>query len=210
MTDPRITRIAAEARPISKNSARAALKAAGLRQTLAQDLLSEVDRIMTRRAEKARARYALTRAPIKRLRPVVLLPQGTPATRLTAARHAAILATLGRLIDRHAHGAWSVVLTTDPAAVGIRYSQYYTGEKAGKWNIQATDTVITVPADWRVRVQRRGLDIVDGLMTLDAAPLEAQGCELFAATWARRTGAKNVAIDRDVLGARPPCPCGGK
>lgn len=195
MTDPRITRLAAQAAPQTKVAAKSALKAAGLKQTLADTLLSETDRLTKLRAAKAAARRALPQ-PIAR---PVRLPSGTPAKRLNALRQAAVLATLDKMIDRHTHGTWFCQLTTDPAAVGIRSNQYYTGENAGKWSIQATDTYITVPAEWRVRVQRRGLAIVDGMMTLDAAPLEAHGCELFAATFARRTGAKGVKVERGYI-----------
>lgn len=235
MTDPRIIHIAAQQRPSTKVAAKAALKTAGLKQTLADELLAQVASLDAKRgtAKLDRIDRRLGYCPVapesrstarrwgsggrvtgrrdgagihirkpehgSKGRAPVRLPSGTAAQRLTAVRQATVLATLDRLIDKHAHGEWSCTLTTDPAKVGITSSQYYTGESAGKWRTQATDTMVTVPADWRVRVQRRGLAIVDGLMTLDASPLEAQGCELFAATWARRTGAKNIAVDHGYI-----------
>lgn len=220
--------LAARTRPGTKVAAKAALKAAGLKQTLADALLTATAHLNALRisAKTARTERHLGYCPVdagarsfywrdrkgqrgngiasrkidgKRGRNPVRLPAGTPNVRLAALRQAAVLATLGRLIDEHAHGEWVCKLTSDPAKVGITSNQYYTGEKAGKWAIQATNTFVTVPADWRVRVQRKNLAIVDGLMTLDASPLEASGCELFAATWARRTGAKNIAIDHGYI-----------
>jgi len=228
MIDPRITRLAAQARPATKVAAKAALKAAGIPQTCADDLLKEVARLSslrkTARADRIERRlgYCPVDAGARRWKcqdkkgkrgngiavrtpdhgtpgKPVRLPSGTPAQRLIPVRQAAVLATLGKLIDKHTHGKWVCTLTADPAKVGVTLDQYYTGEKSGKWRIQATDTFVTVPADWRVRVQRKTLAIVDGLMTLDASPLEAEGCELFAATWARRTGAKNIAIDHGYI-----------
>ena len=216
-----ITRIAAQSNAQTKVAAKAALKAAGLKQTLADELLAEVTRIekMRKTAKQDRIARKLGYSPVdaterrwpwepgipKRCvaatpgRTPVRLPAGTPMTRLAALRKQAVIDTLARVIDRHENGDWSVKLTQDPTRVDVYQHGYYTGEKHGKWSVKATDTTITVPADWRMRVQRKGLDIVDGLMTLDAAPLEAAGCELFAATWARRTGAKNVKVDKGYI-----------
>lgn len=216
-----IIRIAATSMAQTQVAAKAALKAAGLKQTLAWEVLAAVSGIET--AQKTapvdriarKLGYCPVDASVPRWmnsgkiarrqtaanpgRKPVRLPAFTPADRLNAVRTEAVKSAMQRLIDRHAHGEWLVNLTNDPAAVGIKYDQYYTGKKAGKWSIQAADTKITVPADWRVRVQRKGLAIVDGLMTLDTAPMEAHGCELFAATWARRTGAKSVAVDKGYI-----------
>lgn len=133
-------------------------------------------------------------------RPAVHLPRGgTLAQRLSSVRQNAAIENLRRLIEPHAHGTWTVCLTRYPEDIGIKQSGYYTGEKAGKWSIEATDTVLTVPHDYRIRVLRRGLGFVDGLMTIDAHPLEATGCELYAATWLRRTGAKNATAQRGYI-----------
>jgi hypothetical protein len=216
-----IIRIAATSMAQTQVAAKAALKAAGLKQTLVWEVLAAVSGIETaqKTAKADRIARKLGYCPVDPVSPrlvtkgkivrrdiiskpgriPVRLPAGTPQTRLNAVRTKTVKSTLEFLIDHHAHGEWFVNLTTDPAAVGIKTNAYYTGEKAGKWSIQATDTKITVPADWRVRVQRKGLAVVDGLMTLDAAAMEANGCELFAATWARRTGAKNVTVDKGYI-----------
>jgi hypothetical protein len=191
--------LAAKAKPASKVAAKAALKAAGLKQTLADDLLNAQDKLRKLRLDKQTARANRRHINKPCGRKPITLPQGTPAARLLALRHKDVKRALGRMIDEHSHGQWIVNLTADPAAVGITTRSYYTGQKSGKWAIQATDTTITVPTDWRLRVQAKGLAHCDGLMTLDAAPMEAHGCELFAATWARRTGAKNVATDKGYI-----------
>jgi hypothetical protein len=97
------------------------------------------------------------------------------------------------------HGGQSVALITNPTDVGVRQSERYDWDvyaksyKHGPARVQ--DTLITVPADWRIRVQRRSIDVVDGMMTLDAAPLEGApaGVELFAATWVEQGRGTSVS-----------------
>lgn len=87
------------------------------------------------------------------------------------------------------HGDETVRLTSDPATVGISQNKstnwdLYRGAYKG-WAANVIDTIITVPNDWRIRVQRHGLAVVDGMMTLDASRLEGapEGVRLYAATW---------------------------
>jgi len=57
----------------------------------------------------------------------------------------------------------------------------YAGNFKG-WSATEDHHRISVPADWRVRVQRRGLAAVGGMMTLDVHPLVPHGdIELFQA-----------------------------
>lgn len=59
---------------------------------------------------------------------------------------------------------------------------------------------IRVPADWRIRVERKGLALLGGLMTLDALPMEAPvGIELYAAVWANQARGYAVRIDRGFI-----------
>lgn len=116
-----------------------------------------------------------------------ILPSGTPAQRLQAARERAIGEAYGRAYREAANGSTEVQLTTDPAAVGIRQTEsldwnLYGGKHKGK-PARVQDTTLTAPTTWRTRVQRAGLAMIDGMLTLDAAPIEASGCELYAATW---------------------------
>lgn len=115
------------------------------------------------------------------------LPVGTPSDRLQRVRREAISNTYGAVYRAAAHGEVDVHLTDDPAEVGIRQVEsldwdLYRGAHKGK-PARVQDTHITAPAAWRTRVQRANLAVLDGMMTLDAAPLDAEGCELYAATW---------------------------
>lgn len=58
-----------------------------------------------------------------------------------------------------------------------------------------TDAVhtIVVPADWYTRVYRRGLGSVDGMLTLNAEPVESDGYTIYKATWMRRSGKRILA-----------------
>lgn len=52
------------------------------------------------------------------------------------------------------------------------------------------DTTLTVPSDWRVRIERRGLGVLDGILTVDAVLLDARvagpekfDVKIYAAVW---------------------------
>lgn len=224
MTDHSLSRIAAVLGASTRVAAKAALKAAGLPQTRADDLLIEHARIEAARSRARRERIArrLGYCPVepctyrtqdlqsgkykiadRRAKEPVQragLPAGSPLDRLADIRRNAVKDTLDGLIQRRAHGALTVVLTDDPSSVGIQCRQYYAGGSRTSWAAKTTDTTITVPSDWRARVQRRGLGIVNGAMTLDAAPIDAIGCcEVYRATWAARIGTKTVAVERGYI-----------
>lgn len=75
----------------------------------------------------------------------------------------------------------------------------YRGAYKG-WGANVDLHRIRVPADWRVRVERKGLAMLGGLMTLDALPLEAPaGIELYAAVWARQGRGYAVKTDRGFI-----------
>ncbi len=75
----------------------------------------------------------------------------------------------------------------------------YRGAYKG-WGANVDLHRIRVPADWRVRVERKGLAMLGGLMTLDALPLEAPaGIELCAAVWARQGRGYDVRTDRGFI-----------
>lgn len=132
-----------------------------------------------------------------------ILPSGTPAQRLQASRERAISDAYARTYRTATHGDIDVTLTTDPAAVGIRQTEaldwtlYGGSHKSRPARVQ--DTTITAPATWRTRVQRAGLAMIDGMMTLDAAPIEASGCELYAATWLVQGRGTNTTAARGYI-----------
>ena len=83
-----------------------------------------------------------------------------------------------------------VSLTDNPAEVTYKVDKSknydtYKGRFKG-WGATVDSHEITVPTNWKQRVMLRGLEDVDGMMTLDASPLDGapEGVELFAATWA--------------------------
>lgn len=138
--------------------------------------------------------------------PPVLLPRGTPADRLATSRREAILATYRRLYrtPEAGHGAESILLTTDPAAVGVAQQQsqdWSLYSRRTRYPAMITDTTITAPADWRRRVQAHGLAEVDGMMCLDAARLSGapEGVELWAATWIEQGRGYTVTARRGAI-----------
>lgn len=80
--------------------------------------------------------------------------------------------------------------TTDvPASVGVSQEKstrrdLYRGRYKG-WSANVVDTTFTVPHKYLSRVIQRGLTVVDGLLTLDASPMDGapHGVELYHATW---------------------------
>lgn len=207
MSNTTLTRLAALTRPGTKVAAKAALKAAGLKQTLADDLISEAATLKKLRAAKAAARAERRNGTGRR---PVRLPHGTPLERLTAQRIAAVRAAYAHSYRKATHGQIVVHLTTDPADVGSRQDErqeWGAYGRACKYPMRVQDTHLTVPADWRVRIARRGLAVVDGMMTLDAAPLDGApaGIELYIATWlvqgrGTSTVVQRGAIARDAAG----------
>lgn len=233
MTNTRIIKLAATAAPATKTAARAALKAAGLKQTLADDLLTATEHLASLRKHAKAARidrhlgYCPVDANARRwtwthskgqrgngiavrefkqpypTRPLAVLPKGTPAERLATIRRQAVANVYENTYRQAAHGDVCVILTTDPAAVGVRqvesvdYDLYKGAYKGRAARVQ--DTTITAPATWRVRVQRAGLAVVDGMMTLDAARIESTGCELYAAAWIVQGRCTSVSVQRGYI-----------
>lgn len=228
-----LIKLAAASRPATKVAARAALKAAGLKQTLADNLLA-VTADLRAAADQARRYDRLHRRlgycpvdvtarrmpyhygqpagkgvklrdPQRRLlrgRTPVHLPAGTPAQRLDGIRRAAVSAEYRSIYRLAAHGELAVALTRDPAAVGIKQAERHEwATKNARYSTRYQDTTITVPADWRVRVARRGLADVDGMLTLDASPLEGapSGIDLFAAVWLVQGRGTSVTAARGVI-----------
>lgn len=216
-TPAHLIHLAARTSPASLKAAREALKAAGLRQTQAPELVQALKDLNKARREAPAQRLArrlgywpiapqlrdwaatpvrvATRKPTHGTpgslkggsAPRATLPIGTPAQRLQDLREGRIAKTYERQYRTATHGDILVHLTTDPTAVGIRQVEgtdwdLYRGAHKGR-PARTQDTHITAPTTWRDRVLRHGLAVVDGMMTLDAALIEAQGCELFAATW---------------------------
>lgn len=175
-------------------AAKRALKEAGLKQTLAAEVLAAKAEIDAARATKRRRRIICTGSA------AMSLPAGTPAQRLEVLRKTAIREVFTSTFRQPAHGELKVELTNDPAKVGVTQTRY------DDWNVYAKSykkgpavcliTVVTVPATWRKRISRRGLAVLNGMMTLDAtlvfvAPADVQ---LFAATWAAQGRGNSINV----------------
>jgi len=73
----------------------------------------------------------------------------------------------------------------------ISYGKY---SNSCKYKKREVSTTVTVPRDWLSRVYFRGLDRVDYLMTLWAQPVDAVGCEAFAATWVEQGRGSTIKV----------------
>lgn len=139
-------------------------------------------------------------------RTAVRLPYGTPADRVDALRERAVIEARNWCLRSGAAGGTSttIILTDDPARIGYKLvmSQNwntYAGS-AKKYPAAEDHHTITVPRAWRMRVERRGLARLDGMLTLDAAPLDARGeIELFAAVWVSQARGYGVEMHRGVI-----------
>lgn len=138
--------------------------------------------------------------------PPVLLPKGMPSTRLVALRVKTV-ATAARSMMRHgAAGGHTIRVAFALDASKVDYAvtmgqnrDTYAGAYKG-WSASEDHHVITVPKDWRVRVERKGLANLGGMMTLDAHPLVPDADVLvYAATWARQGRGYDVKIDRGYI-----------
>jgi hypothetical protein len=135
----------------------------------------------------------------------VLLPAGSLEERLERCT-ARLLRRASPMREGAAGGTtYSVVLTRNPASVRYGVSigvnrDTYRGAYKG-WAAREDHHSITVPHGWLVRVHKRGLAVVDGMLTLDAAPLDhaPDGVRLYAAVWAEQGRGYEVHNRRGVI-----------
>lgn len=136
----------------------------------------------------------------------VLLPKDKPMARLNAVRKEAVT-TVARAMMRHgAAGGSTVKVTFAKDASEVNYAvtmgvnwDTYKGAYKG-WAANEDNHIVTVPQDWRLRVERKGLASLGGMMTLDAHPLMSDGnVLLYAATWARQGRGYDVKVDRGYI-----------
>lgn len=85
---------------------------------------------------------------------------------------------------------YSVRLTRDPREVGYHVRlgtnrNTYRGEFRG-WAARTAHHEVTVPSDWLIRVYKRGLADLGGLLTLDGSRVKSPvySIEVYAAVWA--------------------------
>ncbi len=136
----------------------------------------------------------------------VRLPAGKPMARLNAVRVKSVTETAHSLLRHGAAGGHSmrVAFALDASVVNYvvtmdQNRDTYAGAYKG-WTANEDHHRITVPQDWRLRVERKGLASLGGMMTLDAHPLMPDGDVLvFAATWARQGRGFEVKVDRGFI-----------
>lgn len=98
---------------------------------------------------------------------------------------------------RLASGRWAggdnrVTVQTGSATVDSRV--YTEWSKNGKWSGSSVTHTVTVPATWIERVQRRRLQVLDGMVTLDATVADRRSdCTVYAATWVRQSRGCSLA-----------------
>lgn len=200
---PSIREIAARFNPASIAAAKRALKECGMKQTLAPEVLAELDLIKDAREAKRSMRANRHRRGTGR--PAITLPKGTPAQRMDMIRKVYISGEFNRAFRHPAHGSVDVVLTDDPEKVGIvqritdDWNLYAKSYRHGPARVQ--DTIITAPNKWIARVQKRGISTIDGMMTLDASALEGapEGISLYAARWASQGRGTSVNVSNGII-----------
>lgn len=192
----------------------AALRAVGLPGTR-----ENVERVLNLRADAdcvRRHRY-LHRAngrvvthvktlPVPSGRPPVRLPLGKPVERLTALRQQTIEAYARDMFRCGAPGGSSFTLKFASCTKEVDYRvdvnttrDVYRGSFKG-WAANVDCHKICVPADWRHRIEYKGLADLDGMMTLDALPMDAtDGIELYAAVWASQGRGYSVKTERGFI-----------
>ena len=136
----------------------------------------------------------------------VLLPVGTLRERLEDFRKQAVVATARALMRHGATGGHSMYVRFALNASKVNYSvrmdenrNTYGGSFKG-WTANEDHHLISVPKDWRIRVERNGLADLGGMLTLDAHPLLGDGdVVLYAATWARQGRGYTINVDRGYI-----------
>lgn len=196
----------------TKKEARESLQTAGFVATPAvvQELLNAANLICL--AQKDRRHDSI----LKRLGHVpsffqtstrsVRLPIGTPTERLDALRRAAVTNAAKSMLRHGAAGGHTMKVSFAPDESKVTYvvtmnqnRDTYAGSFKG-WAANEDHHRITVPKDWRLRVERKGLANLDGLLTLDAHPLMSDGdVQVYAATWARQGRGYNVHVDHGYI-----------
>ena len=137
-------------------------------------------------------------------RPLPKKPEITLKERLEKKRLAATKKTYLQTYRSGVNDEESVVLTDDLTAVGVYQTSStdwskYRGAYRG-WACNYNETKIVVPARRHERVVKQGLDVIDGMMTLDAQKLTGVAdIELYAAVWVVQKRGNNVETVRDAL-----------
>lgn len=209
-----LTRIAVSDVGDTKKALVAAIRAAGLpgnpanvaRVKELRDKFDAARRYRCLNQVNARAAKAISALPSPSGRPAIGLPPGAPAMRLCALRKEMVTEHAQQAFRHGASGGTTFIVEFAAQTSDVNYSvslgrnyDLYRGAYKG-WGANIDIHRIRVPADWRIRVGRKGLALLGGLMTLDALPMEAPaGIELYAAVWASQARGYAVKTDRGFI-----------
>jgi hypothetical protein len=173
---------------------------AGLKQ--ARDILAEIRRqeaAIVQRQQRRSRRHGWPRRK-QAGDPGAALPTGTLERRLwrrTSDEVQAGLAWTGQ-----AAGGVTIEVAFGAASITIHKSgnrNVYRGQFRG-WAATELDIRVQVPREWLRTVSRRGLAVVDGLLTLEARHLDrVGGVDLYAAAWVERGRGYSATVERGVL-----------
>lgn len=198
----------------TKKAARDSLKARGFISTdlVIEGLRNAVHHIAserkTRLSRAIQCRLGHVPVQLPEVQPTkpVLLPRGTPTSRVSAVKIQAVQSMARSLFRYGASGGGTVRVDFALNAAKVNYvvtmsqnRDTYAGAYRG-WAASEDHHLIVVPKDWRLRVERKGLASLGGLMTLDAHPLIPDGeVRVYAAAWARQGRGFSVTVDRGYI-----------
>ncbi len=112
------------------------------------------------------------------------------------------------------NGSLEVRLSQDPGKVGVFQNDYQSWNvyaKSYKHPAQVRDTVVVIPNDWRVRVLRHDIAVIDGKVTLDATPGQTTipNTEIFKAQWMEQGKGTTVAMVQGYIASTGNYQCHG-
>jgi hypothetical protein len=149
---------------------------------------------------------SISSLPVPNGRLPITLPKNTLKERLNEIRREELKKYAIRLIKNGAPGGTTFKVQFATVTSEVNYStslgrtyDVYAGSFKG-WGANVDNHKICIPHDWRMRVQRKGLASLGGMLTLDALRLEAPtGIELYAAVWVVQGRGYGVKVERGFI-----------
>lgn len=191
---------------VTKVGAQEVVRAAGWPLKYTDAARDEWQRQTSVRAKRAALRSRCATARHGRLERVIA-PWSLPLEERLRQR---VERAVPRVMRRGAAGGtdYEVRITADPREVAYSVlicenRDTYKGRYRG-WAAKEDHHIVIVPRAWIARVERRGIAVLDGMLTLDASPLDCDttqeaGVHLYAATWARQGRGYSVETERGYI-----------
>lgn len=193
---------------ITQKSVREVLRDADLVQARAQDVLALVNQWHELRGQANRLRIARRLGHVPD-RPIPSRSITSPNTRtiplaqrLERRRLRAIKDHYHRTIRTGQHDELRIRWASDAADVGVAQQArtdwgVYRGSYRG-WACKYWITTLTMPRQWISRVERHGLAVLGGMLTLDAEPVAGApaGVDLYAAVWISNGRGNTINVHR--------------